>query len=109
MRAAACAVLFFERGHVARTHRAGVLLAAFAHADAAKRRPRERSAIVDELEMGRGLERPVVGPQPEILRREVRIDDLVRVHLVARIPHGLEFTERGHQFGTEHLRQQRAA
>ena len=49
-RAPARAVLLLERRHVARAHRPVVVLAAFADADAAQRRLRERAVVVGKRE-----------------------------------------------------------
>ena len=94
VRAAARAVLFLERHHVARAHRAGIVLAAFAQADAPQHRPLERSLVVRKREVrGRPLRR-VVGAEPEVLGRQIGVDDLARVHLAVGIPDRLELAER---------------
>ena len=109
VRPAARAVLLLERRHVARAHRAVVVLAALANADAAERRLRERSVVVRELEVRAGILGLVVGAETQVLRGRVRVDQLARVHLVVRVPDRLELAECPHQLGAEHLRQQRAA
>ena len=109
VRAAARAVLFLERHHVARAHRPGIVLAALAQADAPEHRPLEGSLVVRKRELRRGPLRRVVGAEPEVLGRQIGVDDLARVHLAVRIPDRLELAERAHDLVAEHLRQQRAA
>ncbi len=109
VRAAPGAVLLFERHHVARAHHAGVLLAALADADAAQRGLRHRPAVIRKLEVRRRICRRVARAQPQIHHRRLCVDDVAGVELVRRIPDRLEVTERGHQLGAEHLRQQRTA
>ena len=95
-RAAAGAVLLLERNHVAGTHGAGIVFAAFAQADAAHAGLGEGAVIVGKLEMGEQLQRPVVGAQTQILGGLAGIEDFVRIHFILRIPGGLEFGEGPH-------------
>ena len=109
VRAAARAVLLFERRHVARAHGAVVALAALAHPDAAQRGLGEGAAVIGELEVCGRVERVEVGAKPQVFGRLVRVDQLVGIQLVPRIPDRLELAEPFHQLRTEHLGQQRAA
>ena len=109
VRAAPGAVFFLKRHHVAGTHRAGIVLAAFPQPNAPYRRLGEGTAVIRKLEMGFGLERLIVRAQTQILGGQVGVDHLVRVHLIVRVPGGLEFDEGLHQLRTEHLGKQRAA
>ena len=69
----------------------------------------KRTPVVREREEGDRLRGVVVGAEPEIFGRLIRIDDLVRIHPVARIPDRLELGKRAHELRAEHLRQQCAA
>ena len=46
-----------------------------------------------------GLERLVVHAQPQILRRRIRIHQLMRVEMVPGVPDRLEFAEGPHDSG----------
>ena len=109
VRAAARAVLFLERHHVAGAHRAAVVLAAFAEPDASQRGFGERSIVVRKVKISFGIDRLVVRAQAQIFGGQICVDHLVRIHLIVRIPRGLEFAESLDQFGTEHLGKQRGA
>ena len=109
VRAAARAVLLFERHHVARAHRSRVVLPALAQADAAQRRSFQRAAIVGKREVRDRPARRVVGPETQVFSWQIRVDQLARIQLAVRIPNRLELAEGGHQLVAEHLRKQRAA
>jgi len=106
--ATAGAVLLLERHHVAGAHRPRIVLAAFAQAHAPEHRPFERSLVVGKREVRGGTKRRVVGAEPEVLRRQVGVDDLVRVQFAIRVPDRLELAERAHELGSEHFGQKRA-
>ena len=109
VRAAAGAVFFLERHHVAGTHRAGIMLAAFSQPDASNRRLGEGTAVVRKLKISFGVERFVVRSQAQVLGGQVGVDHLVRVHLIVRVPDGLEFNKGLDQLGAEHFGKQCAA
>src|SRR6202790_5169412 len=104
MRTAARAVLLLKRNHIARTHRAGIMLAAFSQSDAPNSRLREGAAIIRKLKIRFELQRFIIRPEAQVLRGQVGVDHLIRIHLVVRIPGGLELGKRPDQLGTEHLR-----
>src|SRR6266853_1758675 len=99
MRAAARAVFFLKSDHIAGTHRAGIMFAAFSQSDAPQRRLRQRTAIIRKLKISLQLERFVVHAKTQVFGGQVSVDNLVRVHLIVWIPGGLEFIERLNQFG----------
>src|ERR1700730_5869057 len=109
MRAAAGTVLFFQGHHVTWAHRAAILLAAGAQSDASQRGPRQRAAIGGIGKMSFRFQWLVVRTQSQILRRQIRIDDLMRIQLIVWIPYSLELCESLHQFGTKHFWKQCAA
>src|SRR6185503_20589548 len=91
---------------VARTHRAAVVAAALADADAPERREREAAAVALKREVRGRLRRPVTGAEAQVLIGTVRIDDLARIHLALRVPDCLELPERVHELRAEHFRQE---
>ena len=99
VRAAASGMLFFERGHVAWTHGAGILFAARTQSKTAQRSFRERPVIVWIGKVRVRLCRVIVRAEPQIFCWQVRLDHFVRIHAVFRIPRGLEFAECADQFG----------
>ena len=107
MRPAAGRVHLLLGHHVARAHGAVLFLAALADADATLGRVGEAPLVVGELEVRLDLRRVVGGPEPEVLARQVRVDHLVRVHLVVGVPDRLELAEGPDQLGPEHLGQER--
>src|SRR5262245_45831969 len=67
VRAAAGAVLFLERHHVAGTHGSRVVLPALAEPDTAQRRSLNRSAVVRKREMRARATWRVIRAEPQVL------------------------------------------
>ena len=110
VRAAARAVLLLERGHVARAHRAAVVLAAFAEADAAQRRPSRAT----RRRPGTGSACPAEAARSRRRGGGFRWAGSASISLpgfiaLPRIPDRLELAKGLHQLRPEHLRQQRTA
>jgi hypothetical protein len=105
--AAAGGVFFLAGDPVARAHDAALVSTAFADAHATCGGGRERAAVGRVAE-----ERGSLGREPaaqgQVLIEPVRLDDLARVHLVARIERRLELAERADQLRSEHPGQQLA-
>ena len=103
------AVFFFQRHHVTRAHRAAITLSARSEPDAAERCLGKRTIVVGKFKMRFRFQWSIVRPQPQILSRQVSVDNFVRIQLVIRIPRGLELAESSDQLGAEHLRKQRGS
>ena len=104
-------VLLFVRHHVAGAHCRLVVLPALADADAAQRRVREAVVILVIAEVhcfGSRIPDPRSRPDSKILIERIGIDHLARIHLPVGIPDRFELSERLHQLGAEHTRQQLA-
>src|ERR1700688_4784377 len=108
MRAPAGAVLFFAGRHVAWANGSAILLATGPQSDTSQRGFREGATIRGKCKMSFWLQRLVVRAQPQILCRQVRVYNFVRVQLIVRVPDGLKFRESPHQLGTKHFWKQRA-
>ena len=93
VRAPARAVLFLERDHVARAHRTAVVFAALAETDASQRGFGKRPVVIRKLKICFGIVRFVIRSQPQILGGQIGVDHLVRIHLIVRVPRGLEFSQ----------------
>ena len=110
MRAAARGVLLLARDHVARAHRAALVLAARADTDAAQRRAGEAEPWSSgNRKCVSGCGRLVVGAETQVScgwRASISLPGFI---LRSRIPERLELAERLHQLLAEHLRQQRGA
>src|SRR3954454_22984099 len=63
------------------------------------------SFVFRKLEVCLGFPWMEISTESQVLVDRKWIDDLVRIHLVLRIPDGLEFLERLNEFRTEHLGQ----
>jgi len=74
-------------------HRAAVQFAAGPQSDASRRGVGEGAVVAEEFEVRLGLERLVVHAQPQVLRRRIRIDQLMRVEMVPGVPDRLEFAK----------------
>ena len=110
VRAATGRVQLFPGSHEARAHGRGICLAAGAYAYAPQgRRGRASRRLPAKGKVCLRLPRFVVRAQAQVFMRLVRVDELARVHLAVRVPQAFELAEGLHEFGPEHLSQQRAA
>ena len=98
---------FIARGLERRTHGAGVQLAAFANADAAREGAAD-AAIGAEVEHGWNLLRAVARHAQERVER-MSIDDDAGVHAALGIEDVFEFAENFHHLRAEHFGQQLGA
>ena len=105
MSASTRGVLLFQGHHVARTHHAFILPSALANSDATHRAVPKVTFIFRKLEMSFRFPGLEVRSEAQILVNEKWIDDFTRIHLVLRIPDGLELAKCLYQLGTEHFRQ----
>ena len=108
MGAAAGGVELFAGGHEAGAHGSGVGFAAGSYAYAAEGGGGEGAAVFGEGEVGFGLPGGVVVAEAEIFVDLVAVDHLVGVEFVLRIPDALEGAEGLHEFGAEHLWEERS-
>src|SRR6185437_15621816 len=104
VRAAARAVFFLQRGHIAWTHGARVFFTARSQADTAQGKSLgKRTTVLGIFGKGWWLQRLVISGQTQVLGWRIRIDDLTWVHLVVGIPNLLEFTKRVYQLRAKHF------
>ncbi len=99
----------FAGGHEAGAHGAGVGLAAGSDADAAEVGGGEAAVVFGEGEVGFGLPGVVVGAEAEVFVGLVGVNELVGVHAVGGVEETFEGAEGVHEFGAEHLGEERAA
>src|SRR6185312_3861255 len=82
VRAAARAVFFLQRGHIAWTHGVRVYFTARSQADTAQGKSLgKRTTVVGIFKKSLWLLRLVISPQTQVLGWRIRIDDLTWVHL----------------------------
>src|SRR5258706_11127956 len=106
-RAAARGVALLAGCAVARAHGGAARRAALAHADAVLGGADEAVAdLAPERKDGLRRRRLVIRAEAQVRIRRVGVDELSRVHAVARIPDRLELAKRLHQLGAEHPRQE---
>src|SRR6185503_4671659 len=106
-RAAAGRVALFARAAVTRAHGAALGRAALPHPNAVPHRAHEAVSLGRNERKFRGKrDRPVLGPQAQMLIDPERVDDLPRIHPFREIPRGLELAKRLHQLLAEHERQE---
>src|SRR4029079_12074667 len=95
-----------HRHPIARAHRLVMMLAAIADADTAQRRAAEHAGVLRILEERHRLTWRERVAEPQVLRGQVRIDDLARVHPALRIEDRLELAEPLNELRAAHLRQE---
>src|SRR6266516_6290195 len=101
-------MLLLAVGAVAGQHLPALVAAAFTPPDTPRRRAGELSPVWGVLEKCQRLRREPAAPG-EMRVQRAGLDDLARVHPVARVEGGLQLAERADQVRSEHLRQQFAA
>ncbi len=83
-----------------------MVLAAIADTHAAQRGAAEDAGVLRILEVRDGLRRIERLAEAQVLRGQIRIDDLAGIHLSLRIEDCLEFAKRLHEIVAEHFRQE---